>query len=255
MFKHPHFVGTLLIGSLLWICGFSDGPLAEIQTAILQQDYAKAQQLAEALIAGQPPKPELQEAQYYLGLSQLNSGEPLAAQKLFEQILSSQPDRSLQDRCELGIIDAFLLEGEFDSALEGAQRLLKESPQSQYLSLIYFKIGRAHFKMAHWEDATQNLQFLLDRFPASPEAHLARQLMAEKHYFAVQVGSFHDQGLAERLAQDMRRKFPYSYIVETTDKNGEKFYRVRVGQFSRLDEALALAKRLSQLGYPTLIYP
>ena len=116
-------------------------------------------------------------------------------------------------------------------------------------------MGRSYFKLTRWEDATNTLKILLDRFPDSPEAHLARQLMAEKHYFAVQIGSFHDQSLAERLVQDMRQKDRYAYIVETTDKTGEKFYRVRVGQFSRLDEALALAKRLSQLGYPTLIYP
>ena len=46
-----------------------------------------------------------------------------------------------------------------------------------------------------------------------------------------------------------------SYVVETTAPDGEKYYRVRVGQMSSLKDAEELKKRLDKLGYPTLIYP
>jgi len=229
--------------------------LGDIQAAIMDQDYVTAQRLAQEFIAGQPEKKQLLEAQYYLGLSQLNQENCAGAREAFQQVLDAKPGSTIRDRAILGIIDCQMLSGSFEDALHRSQKLLQESPQSEFLSLIYFKIARAQYKLTRWDDATETLTTLLERFPDSPEAHLAKQLMSEKHYFAVQVGSFMDQDLAERMAQDLRDKDKYAYIVETVDKSGQKFYRVRIGQFSRLDQALSMAKKISQLGYPTLIYP
>jgi len=245
----------LLIFSWLAFCGLADIELDDVQTAVIEQDYEKAQRLAENFLAGNPEKSQWFEAEYYLGLSKLYLQKYAEARAAFEKILAAGPSRGFADRAGLGIIDSYMLDGDFENALKLSQKLLADSPRSEFLSLIYFKIGRAHFKLAHWEEATKFLEIVIDRFADSPEAHLARQLLEEKHYFAVQIGSFRDQGLAERLVADMRAEDKYAYIVETVDKGGQKFFRVRVGQFSRLDQALAMARKLSQLGYPTLIYP
>ena len=245
----------VVLFSLVFFCGAADVKLTDVQTAIIEQDYEKAQDLAETFIGKNPEKNQLIEAQYYLGISKLNQEKYADAREAFDQVLAGQPSRSFRERAELGKIDSYMLEGKYEEALSRAQKMLRESPQSEFLSLIYFKIARAHFRLAHWDTAAEMLKMVSDRFPDSPEAHLAKQLMEEKHYFAVQVGAFMDQGLAERMVQDLRVKEKYAYIVETVDKTGQKFYRVRIGQFSRLNEALAMARKISQLGYPTLIYP
>lgn len=239
----------------VFFLGTARADLFEIQTAVIEQDYARAATLAQQMIDSNPSSPQRLEAEYFLGLSRINQGDAAAAKEIFEGILKQNPPENLRERATLGVIDSLMLEGSYETALQMAQKLLQTSPKSEYLSLIYYKIARAHFKLTHWEEATRTLKYLIEHFPESPENHLSRQLLSEKHYFAVQVGSFRDRDLAERMVVDLRTKYPYAYIVETVDKAGQKFYRVRIGQFSLLEEALSMARRLSELGYPTLIYP
>ena len=106
-----------------------------------------------------------------------------------------------------------------------------------------------------WEDANKFLTKIVSDFPQSPEAPIAKQLLEEKQYFAVQVGSFLDKSRALELIEDLKGSGQYSYVVETTAPDGEVFYRVRVGQMSSLKDAEELKNRLDKLGYPTLIYP
>ena len=87
------------------------------------------------------------------------------------------------------------------------------------------------------------------------EYYLANQLLEEKQYFAVQVGSFQTHELAQKLVNELKEKGQYAYIVETKDKNAKRLFRVRVGQFARLNEAQHLKDQLSTLGYSTHIYP
>jgi cell division septation protein DedD len=123
------------------------------------------------------------------------------------------------------------------------------------LSLIYFKLAGADLKLMRWEDAHVFLNKIVKEFPQSPEAPIAKQLLEEKQYFAVQVGSFLDKGRALTLIDDLKGSGQYAYVVETTAPDGQIYFRVRVGQMSSLNDAEDLKKRLDKLGYPTLIYP
>jgi cell division septation protein DedD len=123
------------------------------------------------------------------------------------------------------------------------------------LSLIYFKIAGADLKLMRWEDAGKYLNKIINEFPESPEAPVAKQLLEEKQYFAVQVGAFLDKSRALSLINDLKGSGQYVYVVETAAPGGQKYYRVRVGQMSSLESAEDLKKRLDKLGYPTLIYP
>ena len=106
-----------------------------------------------------------------------------------------------------------------------------------------------------WEDAHKYLNKIITEFPKSPEAPVAKQLLEEKQYFAVQVGSFLERAKALSLIQDLKGNGQYAYVVETTAADGQTYYRVRVGQMSSLNDAEDLKRRLDKLGYPTLIYP
>ena len=72
---------------------------------------------------------------------------------------------------------------------------------------------------------------------------------------SVQVGSFLDKGRALTLIDDLKGSGQYAYVIETTGADGQKYYRVRVGQMSSLASAEDLKKHFDKLGYPTLIYP
>jgi len=244
-----------LVFIILFLCGFANAALTDIQTAIIQEDFSKAEMLAQDYIKSQPDKENLHEALYYLGLSQLRLGHYQQARETFGQLQTASLKGNLYDKAALGLVDTFLMNEQYPEALKEAKRLLLKSPRSEFLSLVYLKIARANFKLAQWKEAQTYLQKITVEFPGSLEAHTARQLLDEKQYFAVQVGAFLDRKLAEKLINEIKDKGEYAYIVETMDKDGAQFFRVRVGKFASLKEAIDLKSRLSKLGYPTSIYP
>jgi rare lipoprotein A len=67
--------------------------------------------------------------------------------------------------------------------------------------------------------------------------------------FTIQVGAFAVRENALRLHASLSRKYRETSVM-VFDRGDEKFYRVRVGRYSRLDHAEAGAKRLQQQGFP-----
>ena len=68
----------------------------------------------------------------------------------------------------------------------------------------------------------------------------------------IQIGAFIEQANAYRLKQGLELKYSNVYIT-TFLKDGQKFYRVRIGEFKERESALSLAEQLAQEGYSTLI--
>jgi tetratricopeptide (TPR) repeat protein len=161
----------------------------------------------------------------------------------------------LSDQATVGVISSYYLGGDYREALKRAHQLLSQHPESNYLSLIYLKIARANLKLRNWEPAQRFLTKIVTDFPDSLEAYTAKKLLEEKQFFTVQVGAFLDRDRALNMIEDLRAKGQYGYIVETQDKKGNKFYRVRVGELASLGSAEKLEQKLSTLGYPTIIYP
>lgn len=229
--------------------------LSDIEAAIIEKNFLQVETLSRQFIAQKPSKEESDQAQYYLGLSLLWLGKHDQAHSVFTQLLSYKPEAKLRDKTSLGIIDVHYMDGKYQEAILLANELLKTSPRSELESLVYLKLARANLKLSRWESAQKYLAKIRKDFPQSPESHLAKQLLEEKQYFAVQVGAFLDRIKAEDLIADLKGKGEYAYIVETTDNAGRQFYRVRVGQLSALDDANKLSQKLSSLGYPAQVYP
>jgi rare lipoprotein A len=77
-------------------------------------------------------------------------------------------------------------------------------------------------------------------------------LIEEVQRFTVQVGSFMDETMAQKLAGELRKSFDNVHVtvVETTT---QKYHRVRVGQFETKEPALSVAEKLSQMGLKVLV--
>ena len=67
--------------------------------------------------------------------------------------------------------------------------------------------------------------------------------------FTIQVGAFTERENALRLRASLSRKYRNA-AVRVFDQGSQRFYRVRVGQYSRLTEAEAAAERLQENGFP-----
>ncbi len=249
--------GLVLFATMLVLTAvpLAHAALPDIETAVMNKDYAQARELASKIIRDSNNPAERIEAQYYYGLAQLRLGQYADARSAFQNVMDAHPSQDIYDKAALSQIEGFYMAGFYTDALNTANQLLKKSPYSSFLSLIYFKIAGADLKLMRWEDAHQFLNKIISEFPKSPEAPIAKQLLEEKQYFAVQVGSFLDKGRALTLIDDLKGNGQYAYVVETSATNGQTFYRVRVGQMSSLNDAEDLKRRLDKLGYPTLIYP
>lgn len=248
-------LGTIVAASLGGIAAVSCAGMADVEAALLNRDYVQAQKLAEDVLADQPKNSEAQKARYYIGLSQLRQAKYNEALESFSKIKHENLGAPLRERVYLGLFDAYyLLEG-YQEADATLQELLKEGARPEAMSLVYFKQAKVNMKLAHWRQATDFLGKIVRFFPNSLEVPAAKQLLEEKHYFAVQVGAFMERPLAEALVDELKQKEEYAYIIESLDTQNRKFYRVRVGQLSMLREAQALKKRLAKFGYPAQIYP
>ncbi len=70
--------------------------------------------------------------------------------------------------------------------------------------------------------------------------------------YTIQIGSFRDRDNALRLKEALNIKYSGIYILESRLKD-EIFFRVRMGRFSVLKEAMEIASRLAEEGYPAII--
>ena len=67
-------------------------------------------------------------------------------------------------------------------------------------------------------------------------------------FYSVQTGAFRNRTYANRLLGELRSQdFPAELL------EGNDLYRVNVGSFETLDEAVAMERRLKRAGYQTVI--
>ncbi|MDA2918436.1 septal ring lytic transglycosylase RlpA family protein [Desulfobacterota bacterium AH_259_B03_O07] len=67
--------------------------------------------------------------------------------------------------------------------------------------------------------------------------------------YIVQVGSFRDKNKALNLKSDLLLRLNNEVRVEKIDIEGEKYYRVRIGRFSRREDAEKTSHSLKKFGY------
>ncbi len=83
---------------------------------------------------------------------------------------------------------------------------------------------------------------------ASGESHNFKTTEYFSGIFSVQVGSFQDWDNAEKLRKDLASNYDDARIVTYQD-GSDTFYRVRVGQYTSVDEVMASEKQLLENGY------
>ena len=229
--------------------------LEDVKTLVLKEDFGGARILAKEALSESHSRNQENEIKYYIALSDLYLGDHQKARDIFKSIVNQTSSDDLYDQSTIGIINTYFLEGSYEQVLDKVNQLLKKRGDSNFLSLIYLKKARANLKLARWNEARKTLRKIVEEFPDSLEVFAAKQLLEEKKYFTVQVGAFLDQKRAEELVLELKLKGQYGYIVETTDKSGQDFYRVRIGETTSLEKAKRLRNKLANIGYPTIIYP
>lgn len=70
--------------------------------------------------------------------------------------------------------------------------------------------------------------------------------------YAVQVGAFADADNAQRLKRQLDARFDRVYLA-TLVTGGNRYHRVRIGPFSRRDDAVEAARRAASLGLQAMV--
>jgi len=159
------------------VCGFSSVTLEDIETAVIEREYAKAKSLAQKFLDAGPGLAQKNEAMYFLGLSELFLGEPESAREIFVRVLNNNPNPDLKGRVLIGEIDAYSFQDKYEVALHKAEALLRDKPDRGMEGLIYLKIARANLRLGRWEDSRRALNKIIALGPDSLEAVTARQLL------------------------------------------------------------------------------
>lgn len=229
--------------------------IADVETAVMDKDYAQGRDIASKILKSTADVKARINAEYYLGLCELRLGQFTKARTAFMVVLGAATTQEMYEKAALGLVEGLYMAGYYKDALKEGKKILSKYPNCTSKSLVYLKMARAHLKLMQWDEAKNYLNKLIQEFPQSFEAPIAKGLLEEKEFFSLQVGSFLDQDKALHLVDDLKSKNQYAYIVETTSPDGKKFYRVRVGQMASLDQAKSVQTQLSRQGYPSLIYP
>lgn len=230
----------------------------KLKTAFLQGDYKNAIIEGERLIArdkgGGPAQTE--ELYLYLGLSYLKDANYLRASDIFEIILREFKESRFKDEAGLSLADTYFLRQDYDAARGRYEKLIEDSSYAKFKPLVYWRLSQTGFKLGDTESGKRYLDKLKQEFPQSAELFfddVASEASA-KLYYTVQVGYFSSSVNAANLTQKLIRK-GYPAFSEEVNQDGKLSYRVRVGKSPTRKEALGLAGRLTQDGFPTRICP
>ena len=93
-----------------------------------------------------------------------------------------------------------------------------------------------------------------DPVPAKPEPEKAVAAASTTGMWAVQLGSFGDQGNAERLAADLRKQGFAAFLSQLSTSSGP-LHRVRIGPQKDRESAEAMAVRLQKAGHKGQVLP
>lgn len=97
----------------------------------------------------------------------------------FEEFMRQNPKHDLADNALYWIGECHYAERRFDKAIEAFERLQQDFPQSEKFAAALLKQGYAYIESYQMAQGIVRLQGLVEKYPQSSEARLARQKLKE----------------------------------------------------------------------------
>ena len=88
-------------------------PSKDVETAIINQDYEQASDIATYLLSDESTIKQRDEINYYIGLCDLRLGRYQQARKSFTELTKKNGNDNLRDKAYLGIFDTYYIDGEY----------------------------------------------------------------------------------------------------------------------------------------------
>ena len=119
--------------------------------------------------------PFAEQQAYQSAFELLKSGRYEDAAAALRQFITTYPAGSYADNAQYWLGETHYITRRFDLALQEFQRLVSEYPGSQKLAGALLKIGYTHDELGNKADAERILSDLVERYPQSAAAGLARK--------------------------------------------------------------------------------
>lgn len=120
--------------------------------------------------AGADPKPLFDEAS-----QDLTQGRYAQALRSFREFLLRAPESSLADNAQYGVGECFFAQSQFDSAGAAYARVPALWPDGDRVPAALYKLALSQDKLGRAAESRKTLEDLVQRFPLSGEAQLARE--------------------------------------------------------------------------------
>jgi len=154
-----------------------------------QEKPAPAPATPRATPAPSPPQPEPQtpapavtasgKALFQQALERIQAGEPARAVPLLEKYVAENPSGALTPEAYYWLGEARFFSGQFDEAILAYKNVAGRFPTHAKAPEAMLKIGYAYEKLQDPNNARFYLQALVDEYPASPSATLAKDKIAQ----------------------------------------------------------------------------
>lgn len=192
---------------------------------------------------------------YLMGLAYLKSNNFTLARDAFDNALEYAADKKSKHKILLAKGDTFLMERDYNFALNFYNKVLNDSPENGITPLVLLRCAQANIKEGNWDTGNSFIRKLHSDYSASFEARLSEAIISNNEFFCVQVGSFSRQANAYNFAQKLKSEGYQAYVIKTAADDDAVLYRVRVGECEEKIEAETLNQELINSGYETKIFP
>lgn len=119
------------------------------------------------------------EALYQQGLSNLKGGNPQQARELFTRFITAFPKHELTANALYWVGETYYSEKNYEQAILEFQQLIKNHPGKEKVPAALLKQGMAFKELGDLKSARYVYNKLLDDYPASAEAKLAKERLKE----------------------------------------------------------------------------
>ena len=119
--------------------------------------------------------PYAEQRAYQSAFDLLKSGRYEDAAVAFQQFVAEYPTGSYADNAQYWLGETYYITRRFQRAVEEFERLVTVHPNSQKITHALLKIGYAHDELGNTAEAERVLGELMERYPQSAAAGLARK--------------------------------------------------------------------------------
>jgi len=116
---------------------------------------------------------------YSAAYADISAGRYDLARDAFRLYLKHYPDTEVSDNAQYWIGECLYATGDFQGAIAEFKRVAEVYPKGDKVPAALFKAGVSQARLKHNEEAKKSFRLVIQRYPKSPEAALAKERLAQ----------------------------------------------------------------------------